>query len=86
MSSAKKIDLLRDFAAGVYLSEAQKPIPHNPPPLHTVYVYTIYLFTQWRGGGGKPERKGEGQQFTVHKAGSKLPTWLTVTLVLFYNE
>jgi hypothetical protein len=28
----KKIDLYRDFAEGVYLSEAQKPI-HPPPPL-----------------------------------------------------
>ncbi len=35
MSSSKKIDLLTDFAAGVYLSEAQNLIP--PPPLHTVY-------------------------------------------------
>ncbi len=33
MSSSKKID----FAAGVYLSEAQKPIA-SPPPLHTVSV------------------------------------------------
>jgi hypothetical protein len=36
-----------DFAAGVYLSEAQNPLH---PPLHTEYVYTVYLFTQ-RGGG-----------------------------------
>jgi hypothetical protein len=41
MSSFKTIDLLRDFAAGVYLSEAQNPV-HSPPPLHTVYVYTLY--------------------------------------------
>jgi hypothetical protein len=62
MSSSKQTDLLRDFAAGVYLSEAQNPIP---PPLHTVYVYTVYLFTQERGGGRiEPERRSDGQQFT----------------------
>jgi hypothetical protein len=27
MSSSKKFDMLSDFAAGVYLSEAQNPIP-----------------------------------------------------------
>ncbi len=61
----KKIYLYRDFAAGVYLSEAQNPIP---PPLHTVYVYsiqyTVYLFTQGRGGRVEQERRLVGQQFT----------------------
>ncbi len=51
MSTSKIIDLYRDFAAGIYLSEAQNPIP--PPPLQTVYVYTVYLFTQGRGEGGE---------------------------------
>jgi hypothetical protein len=81
MSSSKKIDLQRDFAAGVYLSEAQNPI--LPPPLYTVYVYTcilytVYLFTLGSGGVGvgvfgsvKPEIREEG---TFHKAGSKIPT------------
>ncbi len=50
MSSSKKIDLLRDFAAGVYLSEAQTPYI---PPLHTVFVYKVYLFTKGKGGGRK---------------------------------
>ena len=27
------------------------PEPHTPPPLHTLWVYTVYLFTQRRGGG-----------------------------------
>jgi hypothetical protein len=36
-----------DFAAGVYLSEAQNPI--SPLHLYTVYVYTVYLFKQGRG-------------------------------------
>jgi hypothetical protein len=35
-----KMNLLRNYAAGVYLSEAQNPIAHTPPPLHTVYVYS----------------------------------------------
>jgi hypothetical protein len=35
-----------DFAAGVYLVEAQDPIP----PPYTVYVYKVYLFTRGRGG------------------------------------
>jgi hypothetical protein len=43
----KKSTLQRDFAADVYLSEAQNPI--SPPPL---YVYSVYLFTKGRGGGG----------------------------------
>jgi hypothetical protein len=61
MSSSENFFLLTYFAAGVYLSEAQNPVI-LPPPLHTVYVYTVYLFTQVRGGeggGGKvePERR-----------------------------
>jgi hypothetical protein len=52
MSSPNKIYLYRGFAAGVYLSEAQKPIT----PLHTVYVYTVYLFTQSHKEGGQEGR------------------------------
>ncbi len=49
-----------DFAAGVYLSEAQ---PKPSSPLHIVYVYTlystVYWFTQGRGKRVEPERKKE---------------------------
>jgi hypothetical protein len=42
MSSSKKIDLSRDFAAGVYLSEP------TSPPLYTLYLcIQVYLFAQW---------------------------------------
>ncbi len=50
MSSSKQIDLKKDFAAGIYLSEAQN---------------------QREGCRGA----------TVHKAGSKIPTGLTVSPV-----
>jgi|LakMenEpi03Aug12_release.lakeMendotaPanAssembly.Ray.scaffolds.fasta_scaffold4184098_1 hypothetical protein len=45
MSSSKIIDLQRDFAAAVFLSEAQNPIP-------------IHTGKEGRGGV-KPERSGE---------------------------
>jgi hypothetical protein len=39
MSSSKKTDLQRDFAAeGIYLSEAQNPIP-SPLLTHCIHVY-----------------------------------------------
>ncbi len=41
--------------AGVYLSKAQILIPS--PPLHIVYVYTIYLFTQEEGEGGEVNQR-----------------------------
>ncbi len=49
MSSSKQIDLLRDFAVGVYLSEAQNPTPH-PYTLYTC-IYSILIHTG-KGGGG----------------------------------
>ncbi len=48
----KKIDLKRNFAAGVYMSEARNPI-QSPPP-YTLYTgIQVYLFTQGRGGGAR---------------------------------
>ena len=49
MSSSEKIDLYRDFATGVYLSEAPNPVP-LPLSLHTVYTVLIHT---GRGVGGK---------------------------------
>jgi hypothetical protein len=54
----------RGFATGVYLSEAQNPIPPPPPYTLFMWLYTVYLFTQGRGGRRvEPERRGERQQF-----------------------
>jgi hypothetical protein len=54
MSSSKKIDLWKDFAAGVYLSEAQNPLS-LPHILYTVNIKLIHtgkgrkaLFTDLR--------------------------------------
>jgi hypothetical protein len=51
------------FAAGVYLSEAQNPIP-IPPPTHCIRVYSILIHTGGGGGRIEPERRLEEQQFT----------------------
>jgi hypothetical protein len=51
-----KVDQYRYLAAGVYLSKA----PDLPPPPPR---YTLYLFTQGRGGGGvgEPVRRLEAR-------------------------
>jgi hypothetical protein len=65
MSSSTKSYLKRDFAAGVYLSEAQNP---TTPPYT---LYTVYLFTQGKGEGGRaePQRRGDGHNATFTKLG-----------------
>ncbi len=63
----KKIPVKGLCATGVYLSEAQNPIPPPPPHTHTLCRCIQYnLFTQEGGEGGRvePERRLKGQQFT----------------------
>ncbi len=78
MSSSKKTGLKRDFAVGVYLSEAPSPptISYTlPPPLthcKRVRVYCILIHTG--KGGGKRRTREKVRGATVHKAGSKIPT------------
>jgi hypothetical protein len=54
------MSLPRDFAAGVYLSEAQNPIP--PPYTHCI-PDTILIHTVKEGRRVETERRAEGQQF-----------------------
>ncbi len=57
--------------------------PRTPyPTLHTVYVYTVYvLIHTGDGGGGESWIRERVRGATVHKAWSKIPTWLTVSPV-----
>jgi hypothetical protein len=58
----------KKLACKMTFSEAQNPIP---PPLHNVYVYTVYLFTHVRGGElNQREREGA----TAHKSVPRIPT------------
>jgi hypothetical protein len=57
MSFSKKIDLYRDFAAGVlgfYLSEASSaPVtPSSPPPYNCIRVNSVFIHTG-KGGNGE---------------------------------
>jgi hypothetical protein len=46
-----------DFAAGVYLSEAHKPIP--PPPPYTLYTFVQYTYLHREGGSGESLNRRE---------------------------
>jgi hypothetical protein len=72
----KKIDLQRDVAAGVYLSEAQNPI--LPPPLHTVYI--ILNHKGAKGGGRVNQKERERGNRVDYRSQSwvKIPTCLNV--------
>ncbi len=62
--------------AGVNLSDT----PSSTPPLYTLYSY-MYFFTQEGGMGGMERKREKVRVATVHKAGSKIPTWMTVSPV-----
>ncbi len=49
-----------------------------PPPSHKLSVYNVLWL--WKGGGGRWTRE-KFRGAIVHKAGSKIPTWLTVSPV-----
>ncbi len=48
-----------NMAAGVYLSEAQNPIP-PPPPTQCILVYRILIYTGKGGGEGWRLNQREG--------------------------
>ncbi len=59
-----------------------RPRTPYPPPLHTVYVYTVQCtYSHKEGGRGGSWTREKGRGGTVHKDGSKLPTWLPVSPV-----
>ncbi len=60
MSPSKKVDLERDIEAGVYLSEAQNPIPSLT---HRIRVYAYSNYSHKEGGRIEPKRRLERQQF-----------------------
>jgi hypothetical protein len=56
-TTAKCICTYRDFAAGIYLSEAQNPIPSTPFTLYTCIQYTYF---HREGGKGVELNQREG--------------------------
>jgi hypothetical protein len=65
----KKLPVKRDFAAGVYLSEAPSP-PMTPyTPRYTLYACILHTYSHREGGGELTREKVRGA--IVHKAGRK---------------
>ncbi len=72
MSSSKNVDMKREFAAGVYLSEAQTPYAET----HCIRVYSVLIHT----GKGEKGEKWTREEIVVQQF-TKNPTWLSVSLV-----
>jgi hypothetical protein len=66
------------FAAGVYLSEAQNPIP--PPFTHCMRVYSI-LIHRGKGGGGGELNQRECKRGNSSLSCVVIPTGLNVSPV-----
>jgi hypothetical protein len=62
------------------MPEAQNPIQRPPPYTLYIYVYTVYTYSH-REGVGEELTREKVRGATVHKAGSKIPTWLPVSLI-----
>ncbi len=74
MSLSKKIDLYRDFAAVVYLSEAHSP-PMTPLPPSLAHCMRVYCILIHEGkGGGRELTREKVRGATVHKTWLKIPT------------
>jgi hypothetical protein len=56
-----------EFAAGVYLSEAQTPYPS---PAYTLYIYFIQYTYSHREGGEGNQREGERGNSEEHRSHS----------------
>jgi hypothetical protein len=81
--SAFLINWQKKYLAAGVLSEAPDPLL---PPFNTVMVTYLCTYSHREGGGGRwTSEKVRGS--LVHKRGSKIPTWLTVSPVykLYYS-
>jgi hypothetical protein len=67
----KKLSCKGTLRQMFYLSEVPSPSMAPKSLLHTAYVYTVYLFTQGKGGEGRLTREKKVRGAIVHKAGRK---------------